>query len=302
MPRRVADTLFRRDMVGPSVVNIVTTLTGLVLIEKVAFEFMLPPLVPSIEAWCKSSGTLPFMLVSGGVSSSVAFWGFGMLFAIPALLHVSKWKIQQRKTLDARELLRAMPLIVFNFMLSAVVIPVVLYACLPSSSFDWRTLPSTTTLARDALVWMTIEEVLFFYVHRWLHINKWMYQKVHKLHHTWTAPVSFVSIYCNPVEHILSNMMPLIAGPIICGSHIFAISVFIFLGLIHTQAVHSGYWICDDNGAHDEHHAKFNVNFGVTGIMDSWYGTYRLPSGAVNPRVAEEAGSRLCASVDKKSD
>ena len=28
---------------------------------------------------------------------------------------------------------------------------------------------------------------------------------------------------------------------------------------------------------HDEHHAKFNVNFGVTGMMDKWYGTYQLP-------------------------
>ena len=38
-----------------------------------------------------------------------------------------------------------------------------------------------------------------------------------------------------------------------------------------------GYWFCDDNGMHDEHHNKFNVNFGVTGMMDKWYGTYQLP-------------------------
>merc|ERR1719188_68671 len=94
-----------------------------------------------------------------------------------------------------------------------------------------------------------------------------------------TAPVSLVAIYCHPLEHILSNVAPLLAGPLLCGSHVVAIAVYLFLGQVHTTAVHSGYWICDDNGMHDEHHAKFNVNFGVTGLMDLLYGTYRLPAG-----------------------
>jgi|ERR1711971_218 len=107
------------------------------------------------------------------------------------------------------------------------------------------------------------------------------YARIHKIHHTWTAPVSFVAIYCHPLEHIVSNIMPLLAGPLLCSSHVASSGVFMSVGIIHTLAVHSGYWICDDNGLHDEHHRKFNVNYGVTGLMDSLYGTYQLPSGAV---------------------
>ena len=28
------------------------------------------------------------------------------------------------------------------------------------------------------------------------------YAAVHKLHHTWTAPISIVAIYCHPFEHL----------------------------------------------------------------------------------------------------
>jgi len=92
--------------------------------------------------------------------------------------------------------------------------------------------------------------------------------------------VSFVAIYAHPVEHLVSNVVPLIAGPILCGSHVAAVGIYIGLGLMHTCAVHSGYWVCDDNGMHDEHHAKFNCNYGVVGILDFLYGSYQLPAGA----------------------
>ena len=151
---------------------------------------------------------------------------------------------------------------------------------LPESSYDWRALPSTDILARDVIIWLLVEEVCFFYVHKWLHDNKKMYAAVHKIHHTWTAPISLVAIYCHPFEHLASNLTPVLLGPILCGSHAAALAIFLAVGTIHTLIVHSGYWFCDDNGMHDEHHAKFNVNFGVMGLMDSFYGTYQLPPGA----------------------
>merc|ERR1719189_2287115 len=201
--------------------------------------------------------------------------------ALPAILRVEQWKIQMNKSLDTKALWQAMPLIIFNFVAGSIVASLLLCMVLPDSSFDWRHLPSTSTLARDAVVWLLVEEVMFFYVHRALHENKQWYAKIHKLHHTWTAPVSFVAIYCHPLEHIASNLAPLVVGPVLCGSHIAAITVFFFLGYVHTTAVHCGYWLCDDNGLHDEHHRKFTVNYGVMGLMDTWYGTFQLPPGAV---------------------
>lgn len=273
-------------MLGPTFGHFAASVTGLVLIEKVAMEWLLPPWVPMVEALEATMGRMQLSCVFGVLVFTLGFWGVGSLFALPAMLQVDKWKIQVNRSLDHGKLARAMPLIIVNFFLGALIGPPVLNTLLPEQSFDWRHLPGSWTLARDAVVWMIVEEVMFFYVHRWLHENRRMYAAIHKLHHTWTAPVSYVAIYCHPLEHLISNVAPLLAGPILCGSHIAAIGVYLFLGLVHTTAVHSGYWVCDDNGMHDEHHRKFTVNYGIIGIMDSWYGTYRLPSGATGTTLS----------------
>lgn len=278
---RVSDALFRRNMLGPTFGHFAASVTALVLLEKVATEWLLPPWLPMLEALEAMMGRLAFSYASGMLIFTLGFWGVGSLFALPALLRVEKWKIQVNRSLDRGALLQAMPLIVLNFFLGVLIGPLALHALLPERAYDWQHLPGSWTLARDAVVWLLVEEVMFFYVHRSLHENKKIYAAIHKLHHTWTAPVSFVAIYCHPLEHVISNIAPLIAGPILCGSHIATIGVYLFLGLVHTTGVHSGYWICDDNGMHDEHHNKFTVNYGIVGIMDAWYGTYKLPAGAV---------------------
>jgi len=289
---QVADSLFRRDMLGPTVGHLAASVSALLLVEYLAMEWLLPPWVPLTEAMEASMGRLPLMFVLGTLIFVVTFWGFGGLFAVPALWRVEGWKIQPNKALDRGKLLEAMPLVVFNFIVSIVLTPLVLSALLPESAFDWRRLPGTWTLTRDVVMWMVVQEVSFFYVHRWLHEDKKLYAAIHKLHHTWTAPVSLVAIYCHPIEHVVSNMAPLLAGPILCGSHVASIGVFLFLGLVHTTAVHSGYWICDDNGMHDEHHRQFNVNYGVVGIMDVWYGTYKLPVGAADRAAQGKQAAR----------
>eukprot|EP00411_Alexandrium_monilatum_P037043 CAMPEP_0175398178 /NCGR_PEP_ID=MMETSP0095-20121207/35360_1 /TAXON_ID=311494 /ORGANISM="Alexandrium monilatum, Strain CCMP3105" /LENGTH=266 /DNA_ID=CAMNT_0016696891 /DNA_START=15 /DNA_END=814 /DNA_ORIENTATION=- len=235
-PRCVADMIFRRDMMGPSFGNIAATVTGLLLFEKLCLDVLLPPLAPQLESLVLERGLPTFLLTGSVLLFTVAFWGVGSLFALPALLGASRWKIQADRRVDHKALLRSMPLICLNFALGMVIAPVVFYSFLPRESFDFRRTPNTRTLVRDVLVWLVVEEVMFFYTHRWMHENKRMYAAVHKLHHTWTAPISYVAIYCHPLEHVVSNLSPLLAGPVLCGSHVAAIGVFSFLGIVHTLA------------------------------------------------------------------
>lgn len=289
-PRRIAEHLFRRDMVGPSFGNVATSVVGLLLIEKLTFQFMLPYFASSMETSMASMGRTKALYLGGYAAGLLQWVGIGTLMALPAMFKVKAWKIQPNKELDWAMLRRSMPLIVFNFFLAQTLTPMVFLQFLPESAWDMRSIPSTSTLLRDIVVWLAVEEIVFFNLHRWMHENKTMYKKIHKLHHIWTAPISYAAIYCHPLEHILCNIFPFILGPLLCGSHVMAAATYIFAGTIHTMGVHSGFWICDDNGMHDEHHRQFSCNYGVLGVCDELYGSLRLPPGATGEK-AEAAKS-----------
>ena len=70
---------------------------------------------------------------------------------------------------------------------------------------------------------VVVNETLFFYSHWFFHSNKWLYKKVHKIHHEFTAPNAFAAIYCHPLELLLSDFIPLIAGPFLLRSHCFTL-------------------------------------------------------------------------------
>lgn len=121
-----------------------------------------------------------------------------------------------------------MPLILFNSAIAGLFAALLLTWGLPDAAFDWRALPGASTLVRDAIVWMAVNEVMFFYSHRFLHLNKRMYAMVHKVHHKWTAPISFAAVYAHPLEVVFGNALPVLVGSLLCRSHIFTTAVWLF--------------------------------------------------------------------------
>jgi len=251
------------------------------LFLKLSFAVLLPIAAPVFESYEQTYGRNITVALAFSLALGFGFLGAGTLFTLPAILSLKQWKVQVNKDLDKQMLLKSLPLTLFNLGLLLVINVVVLLKCLPEQSFDWHASPSMLSIARDSFVGLISYEIAFFYVHRLFHQNKKLYAMIHKLHHTWTSPVALTAIYCHPLELIVSNTLPGLIGPILCGSNIFAVIIQTFAGLVHTTGVHSGYFcICDDQGMHDEHHRKFNVNYGVIGLMDNLYGSYCLPPAA----------------------
>jgi sterol desaturase/sphingolipid hydroxylase (fatty acid hydroxylase superfamily) len=135
------------------------------------------------------------------------------------------------------------------------------------------TLPSPAEFVTHFAACCLLREILFYYSHRALH-SPFLYRSIHKIHHRFTAPVSLASQYAHPVEHIVANALPLAIPPAVLKTHVLTAWAFLAFMLVETCTVHSGFdffgglaWM------HDEHHRRFNVNFGAFGMLDWLHGT-----------------------------
>jgi len=216
----------------------------------------------------------------------------GALMTVPALVGVIVGKIQVTKVASAKKLAGAMPLVGLNFILSIVAgSAALIYATKDHAhQTDFTAgLPSSPMLAVQTGFCLLVTELIFYHVHRVFHENKWLYATIHKVHHTWPAPVALVSTYAHPIEHLGCNLLSIFAGPWLCGAHPAVILTYTLIFAIGAHAHHCGYW-SDDMGMHDMHHEAFNVNYGNAHILDYLYGTYRLkkPSQLWAPAVVQK--------------
>ena len=118
--------------------------------------------------------------------------------------------------------------------------------------------PSVTTILFHLGAFALIQETSFYYLHRLLHQGI-LYRVVHKIHHYWQAPIAIAAIYCHPFEHFLANLVPVLLGPLVMGSHRCIIAIWLIL--VHTITLndHSGYHfpIMPSPEFHDYHHLKY---------------------------------------------
>lgn len=149
------------------------------------------------------------------------------------------------------------------------------------------------TFLGSMVIFLLVEEVGFYYGHRLAH-HPSLYSWVHKPHHTYTAPVAYAAVYAHPLEHIVVNVAPVIAGPVLLASHPATAAAWICLALIYTTNSHCGYFLVPyvSPEGHDWHHEVFNENYGVLGILDSLHGTDTRYKEAMRRRDKAAATSK----------
>ncbi|KAF8373516.1 drd-1 [Pristionchus pacificus] len=86
---------------------------------------------------------------------------------------------------------------------------------------------------------------------------------------------AITSVYAHPLEHAFSNVLPVMAGPMLMGSHVVLAWTWFTMALFTTTVSHSGYHLPfhPSAEAHDHHHVAFTECFGVLGILDYLHGT-----------------------------
>lgn len=134
---------------------------------------------------------------------------------------------------------------------------------------EWRSIdnspriPGLGTMLAHLLGFIFVQEVSLYYIHRILHANRVLYQKVHRIHHYFREELmAFSTFYCHPVEHLFSSVIPVLLGPLLLGSHRCTIALWLVLVHIVTLNDHSGYDFPGflSSHFHNYHHFKFSHN------------------------------------------
>ncbi|XP_035783792.1 fatty acid hydroxylase domain-containing protein 2-like isoform X1 [Anopheles albimanus] len=209
------------------------------------------------------------------------FWLVGGLFVLmdftnkPAFMRRYKTQPGKNEPIGWPELARVARTILFNQTVVGIPLTYVGYhLTIKGTVPDPRVLPSPLEILHHLLVCVFFAEVGFYYVHRFLHLGP-LYRYVHKKHHEWSAPFAWTAMYCHPLEHILSNMIPPMIGIQLMRAHILTAAIWFPLVIFNTIRDHCGYHLpfFPSPEYHDYHHAKFTECFGTFGYLDWLHGT-----------------------------
>jgi len=144
--------------------------------------------------------------------------------------------------------------------------------------------PEWYVWAIQLICFIFLDDFLFYWVHRGLHENKWLLRHVHSVHHRIRNTCALDGNYFHWLEFVIIGSLAMV-GPILVGSHLYVLYVWIIIRNIEAADGHSGYdlpWnplkflpFYDGAVYHDFHHARFKGNYaGALHYIDHFFGTY----------------------------
>tara|TARA_B110000285_G_scaffold231353_1_gene299903 strand:+ start:1305 stop:2012 length:708 start_codon:yes stop_codon:yes gene_type:complete len=169
-------------------------------------------------------------------------------------------------------LAKRLPLYLLNiFLVLALTIP----SLLMLEQFIDTTWPSIWLFIGQLIFIFIIDDVWFYFSHRWMHHNKWALKNIHSIHHRATTPFPIEYLYVHPLEWML-GMVGIMIGValvfIVMPVNIYVFWVMGFIRNMHEIHIHSDLkipllnWIpfVSSTEKHDLHHSKLNGNYAST--------------------------------------
>ncbi|VFQ84362.1 unnamed protein product [Cuscuta campestris] len=150
------------------------------------------------------------------------------------------YKIQPKANLTLSDAFRCYKSVMRMFVL--VVGPLQLLSYPSIKMVGIRTslpLPSIWEIVTQLAVYFLVEDYTNYWIHRVLHC-KWGYDKIHKVHHEYTAPIGYAAPYAHWAE-ILILGIPSFLGPAMVPGHMITFWLWIVLRQIEAIETHSGY-------------------------------------------------------------
>lgn len=126
----------------------------------------------------------------------------------------------------------------------------------------WKELLSKWVLA------YVFADVMYYTIHRTLH-SKWMYRRIHYIHHEAKEEGHLSSLNVHPVEYAVAQLGTELVSSWVVGAKLVDMWLMSAGAMAFGMYSHSqGFEASVSVMSHAEHHRKGNRNLGVTGMMD----------------------------------
>ena len=144
---------------------------------------------------------------------------------------------------------------------------------------------SIGTIIFQVIFAFVIDDIFFYFYHRWLHENKYMLKTVHSIHHRATKPFPLEYLYAHPIEWMLGMIGAFLGFAILLifmPVNVYAFWIFGALRNLHEIHIHSDLELpvsskiplLSKTKHHDDHHAKLTGNYSSTFVwMDRLFKT-----------------------------
>jgi sterol desaturase/sphingolipid hydroxylase (fatty acid hydroxylase superfamily) len=211
-----------------------------------------------------------FIMITIGITLCCNLLAGGLSYLILYTDVFKGQRIQKRGYRTSGIFWKRFPLVAFNLTL----LMVITYGglSLTEDLFVWTLPPSflwagLMILAQCTLL-VVIDDAYFYWFHRTLHENRWLYQKIHVIHHRAFSPFPLEYIYVHPLEWMIgAGGIPLGLSLIYYtqgGISVWAFWLFAAWRNLHEIDIHSGLvsrWSATlpffgTTEHHDQHHLK----------------------------------------------
>lgn len=157
--------------------------------------------------------------------------------------------------------------------------------------------PTVLSFVLQVALYMVIGEFLTYWWHRLEHGSKFVFTRVHYLHHKVESPLTiWTNFVVHPVEGLMV-MLCLYIAPLAFGAHPMVMVTYAVLNTTAMVVTHSGYdmrfypgWLLPPASKHELHHSeKRPTNLSVVmSYGDKVFGTYKPTTGFIERSNARE--------------
>ena len=206
----------------------------------------------------------------------------GLLYSI-LVLHTNTFKkfTIQKKQYVKGVFAKRMPLYLFNITLLLAISGIGAYF---GFGFLEQKISVGITVFQVVFAFV-IDDIFFYFYHRWLHENKFMLKNIHSIHHKATKPFPLEYLYAHPFEWLMGMIGAFLGFALILifmPVNLYAFWIFGALRNLHEIHIHSDLELpvsskiplLSKTKHHDDHHAKLNGNYASTFVwMDRFFKT-----------------------------